>query len=312
MNEIARIATHLRGRPIAEIFEECSEENNIFALKFLCILDFELSRLGLYTKINAIKLTHPKTLKLLMRFHTFASFNYYDYAVKKKAIGSRILQCKFCPLVAPYAFILTHMAINHNAHIGMKMCVYCNSVELEQHFADNTLEQCYQNYMQKIDGHDFEWNDNVSEIVLNFFGMLKKLSKKFGICSFRRKQFKGHGYGYVEQLNQNYGDDFPNKCTVFKQHVKETDFSTSNAFETEFQRVMTHFYGQHDNIRLNRRQQRNSVLIIDEPCDEQEQNIPMEQLQSMPNDGNRLHVNVEFIAFGCLMFALFSSSPFTV
>lgn len=128
MNDIARITSHLCGRPIARIFEQSREKDTAVALKLMCILDFHIDRSNLYTQIQA---TNPKLLAQLMKFHTFASYRFFDYAVNKD-FAKRILRCKFCDLVGRHANILSHMAINHNCHIGLKMCVYCNRVELKK------------------------------------------------------------------------------------------------------------------------------------------------------------------------------------
>lgn len=286
MNEIARIAAHLRGRPIARIFEKSNEKDNAIALKLMCILDFQMEQLNLYTEIQS---TNPKLLGLLLQFSSFASFRYYDYAVKKE-FGPRILRCKFCNLVGPYASILSHMAINHNTHVGMKFCLYCNRVELEKHFDENSLDQCYQNYYQRNEWHDFECGTKVLGIVVKFFGMLKRLSKKLEIYSMRQKQYTGLGYRAVEKLNQDYGDDFPNECMVFKHTTRKNvkDLSTSIGLDVEFNRAVSHFYDNRDNIRsTTQRQQTNHVASIDD----QRQNIPMVQLQSLVNDnGNQFHV----------------------
>lgn len=283
----ARMITHLRRRPIARIFEQCREKDNDAALKLMCILDYGTERLDLYTKIQAAS---PKFLAQLMQFYTFASFKFYNYLVKKE-IGARILRCKFCDLIGPYANILSHMAINHNAHIGVKMCVYCNRTELDKHFEDKTLDECYQKYVERVKIYDDEWHSNVCEIVAKFYGMLRKLSKKLDICSNRNKCFTGRGYGAVENLNQSYGNDFPSQCMVFKQqpHKNVKDLSTALGLDGEFKRVMSHFYGKQDNIPSKRRQPTNPVIIIDD----QEQNIPIVQLRSFIDNGRRFQVSAK-------------------
>lgn len=291
MDDIARIAEHLRGRPIAIVFEQSHEKDNIIALKLMCILDFQMELLDLYSKIQS---SNPKLLGLLLRFSSFASFKYYDYAVKKE-IGPRILRCKFCDLVGQYAHILSHMAINHNTNVGMKICVYCNRVELEKHFVENSLDQCYQKYLQQNEWHDYECNENVLDMVINFFGMLKRLSKKFEIYSMRQKQYTGLGYRAVEKLSRNYGDDFPKECMVFKQAARKSlkDISTSAGLDIEFNRAMNQFYGIGDNIRspIQDRQSNHTLITAD-----QQQFMPMVQLQSLVNNnGNQLHVSFHVV-----------------
>lgn len=286
MDAISRIVAHLRGRPMARIFEQCHEKNNIIALKLMCILDAELERLNLYSEIQA---SNPKLLGLLLRTTSFATFKYYDYVVKKE-IGRRILRCKFCDLVGGYACILSHMAMSHNTNVGMKVCAYCNRCELEKHFAENTLDQCYQRYLQQNEWHDYECNANVLDIVAKFFAMLKRLSKKFDVYSIRQKKYTGVGYKSVEKLKGNYGDDFPTECMVFKQQNRKNfkELSKSHGLDIEFQRAMNYLYGQSSNDRSAQREKTNRAVIIGD----QAENIPMEQLQSLFNrPGSQFHVS---------------------
>lgn len=262
MDLIARITAHLHGRPIARILEQSHEKNNIIALKLMCILDSEMDRLNLYTDIQS---TNPKLLGLLLRTISFGTFKYFDYAVKKE-IGPRILRCKFCDLVGPYACILSHMALSHSASIGLKMCAYCNRCELEKHFADNSLDQCYQRYIQQNEWHDHECNANVLDIVIKFFAMLKRLSKKFEVYSVRQKQYTGLGYKSVEKLKGYYGNDFPSECTVFKQQNRKNfkDLTRSNGLDIEFQRAMDYLYGHtsaNDHNRSAQHEQANHAVV---------------------------------------------------
>lgn len=284
VDEVARLNAYLRGRPFARIFEQCYEKDDIVALKFMCILDHEMDRLNLYADINA---TNPKMLALLMQFRSFAAFRYYEYNVRKD-IGARILRCKFCALIAPYAYIFTHMAINHNTHIGLKLCAYCNRTELDTHFDENSLEQCYHSYLRRIECHSHESNINVHVVVTKYFKLLKALAQNFDVHTVRHKQFIGRGYSSVERLHQNYGDDFPNVCMVFKQPArkKKNDLSTSAEFDVFFKRIMG--------------QPTDHAIIINE----QKPNSPMDQLRSLFNNEDQQHVSV-FYGYVC------SSSSFT-
>lgn len=176
---------HLRGRPLGRIFDQIyNETDNIAALELLSILDREMEQLNLYTEILE---ANPKLLGLLLRLSSFASFHYYDYMVTKQ-IGARILRCKCCDLVGPYATILSHMAISHNVHTAVNICMYCDRYELKKHFENSSLDQCYQHYM-----HQNEWDDfcsaNVLQIVAKFFEMLKRVSKKFDSYSIVGMKF---------------------------------------------------------------------------------------------------------------------------
>lgn len=279
MDKISHLVEYLRGRPIARVFEQCHEKDNIIALKFLCILDHELERLDLYAQINQ---THPKLLTLLLQFNSFAGFRYYDHMVKRD-IGARVLRCKFCDLVGSYAYILNHMSINHNTHIGMILCAYCNRTELEKHFNDSSLEQCYRKYIQQNEWHGFEWGINISNIVSIFFKMLKALARMFGVYSPRTK-FIGRGYGTVETLNQSYGDDLSSKCIVYHRHDRKSvkDLSKSTEFEAKFRLIMG--------------QKTDRVTVIDQ----QNTDIPMEQIRSLVSEEN--HARVSLLSYMSLVY----------
>lgn len=282
MDLIAQIVRHLRGRPIACIFEQSHEKDNLIALKLMCILDSEMDRLNLYAEINA---TNPKLLGLLLRCTSFATFKYFDYAVKKE-IGPRILRCKFCELVGPYACILSHMTISHNTHVGVKVCAYCNRCELQKHFEENTLDECYQRYIQQNEWHEFECNVGALNIVIKFFEMLKRLSKKFEVYSIRQKSYAGLGYKSVEKLGRSYGTDFPTECVVFKQKPRknEKSLSQSNGLDVAFQQALDYVYGHSSNAQSTQREPTNHTVVIGNHA----QNMSMDQHQSLDNSAENL------------------------
>lgn len=175
---IEAIAVHLRKGPFASIFEQSNEKDDHVALKLMCIVDYNVKRWGLYKHMQD---TNPRLLAQLMQFQSYGKFKFYDYQVGHE-IGKRVLQCKFCDLIGPYGYIFTHMAINHNDHSPLKTCAYCNRIDLKKHFGDDSLHPCFANYLRT---NAIEWNENVCNIVTNFYDMLKELANKFKIITIR-------------------------------------------------------------------------------------------------------------------------------
>lgn len=188
-DEAYRIIEYLQTRPIAPILEQSDEKGNIVALKFMYILDNETERSQLYDRIRNAK--SASLMQQLMQFHTFKSFKFYDYNVKR-GLKTFVLQCTACKLIGPYPYILSHMAINHNLHIASKMCGYCDRVELQKHFDSNTLGRCYGNYLR--DRNIYDWDANVCKIVVEFYDMLKRVSDQFSIITIRSQNYAAKRY----------------------------------------------------------------------------------------------------------------------
>lgn len=237
------IGIHLSKRPIAPILEQSSEKTNPVALQLICILDYYMEERRLYAQIA--KVQSPKLLMQLLKFHSFVSFKYYDYRASRK-IGDKILRCKFCDLIGPYTNILTHMAINHNAHIGLKMCAYCNREELKVHFSNGSFNHCYDHYIRK---RQVIKDDEITEIVANSYGLIKEISEKLNVCTVRNHAFAGTGYTAIEKIAQKYGRDFPTDCIIFQQRNFEKPIK-SDILQKEFVRVIGFMYGGNRISRL--------------------------------------------------------------
>lgn len=255
---IESTAQHLQKGPFAPIFEQSDEKDNPIALKLMCIVDYYAQRWDLYTSIqgsNSLKL-----LQQLMQFRSYGSFKYYDYPA---SMGKRVLQCKFCDLTASYGLILTHMAINHNAHIGMTMCNYCNSTELKRHFDQNSMGECYANYIQR---NGIEVNETVCKIVVDFYAMLKKISDKFKITTVRNNTFTGKGYSVVERLDRDYDSDVDQHVTVYTSRTpmnkKKTITGHLAELDREFGRVISNLYGGNNASRLMQQQQQQPANAV--------------------------------------------------
>lgn len=184
--EVNCIAAYLRTRPIAPILEQSDEKENLIALKVMYILDFEMDRNELYTRMENVNC--DTLLMQLLRFHTFKSFKFYEYTVKRE-LKRLTLQCTVCGLLGPYACILSHMAINHTLHVGLKMCLYCDRVELRKHFDNNSLDRCYRNYLRERNIN--ESDTNVCKIVSEFYDMMRRISEKFSVITVRKHNYAG-------------------------------------------------------------------------------------------------------------------------
>lgn len=230
-------AQHLQKGPFAPIFDQSNEKGDHVALKLMCIIDYNAQRLDLYSRMQS---AHPKLLAHLMQFHSFGTFKYYDYQTGNE-LGIRVLKCKFCDLTGPYGRILTHMAINHNEHVRLKTCAYCNRTDLKKHFADDSLHQCFASYLRN---NCCEWDEKICKIVTDFYDMLKELADKFKIKAVR--SFAGR-----ESVGKNISG-----CLV--------------QLDEEFNRVISYLYGGNDASRLLKQpmnsscNEQNSVIISDD------------------------------------------------
>lgn len=252
---IESTAQHLQKGPFAPIYDLSNEKSNHIALKLMCIVDYHVQRWDLYTRIQ--ESNNVKLLSQLMAFRSYGSFKYYDY---QAAMGKRVLQCKFCDLTGPYGLILTHMAINHDAHIGMTVCNYCNSTELKKHFDQNSLAACYANYIQR---NGIEVDEAVSTIVTDFFIMLKRLSDKFKITTVRNHTFSGKGYGTAERLDREYDSDIDEQITVYTCRTPKNKMKTITGrvaeLDAEFGRVISNLYGGNNASRMMQQQSANAA-----------------------------------------------------
>lgn len=257
---VIALTERLKTRPIYPIYQNSSEKDNVTSLQFMCILDFHADYyIKLYDRIRDIE--QPKLLGQLMQFRQYEKFKYFHYPVSKQ-YGNYVLQCKYCELVGPCGCILTHMAINHNVHTPLKTCVFCNSETLETHLGNDSLGQCYSNYIERC---EIESNANVCGIVTVFYEMLKKLCQILNICSTRRKGYAGQGYRCTETLSQDYGGDIARECEVrYMIPKKQLNRSIrSESLDREFERIMGIACGGGNYLRLLKRPQQFPVDVIE-------------------------------------------------
>lgn len=263
----AGLTERLKNLPIYPIFQNSSEKHNLTALQFMCIVDFHANyNINLYDRIKEMQ--QPKLLGQLLQFRQFEKFKYFHYPVSKQ-YGNYVLQCKYCPLVGPCGCILTHMAINHNVHTALKNCVFCNSETLETHLGNNSLVQCYGNYIER---NEIEIDLKVCGIVDSFYDMMKKLSQALNICSTRRKGYAGQGYRCKEILSHDYGGDISRECEVRNMIPKKQLNRTirSESLNREFCRIMEMSYGGF--YSNGSKKDMDDVIVIDD-CSEDDDEV---------------------------------------
>lgn len=258
---IDALRAHLAKRPIAPIFESSHERNDGTALKFMCLVDYYVAEHKFYDEF----VKYPKLMAQLLRFHSYRSFVFYSYPAIR-TISGLLLQCKFCELTGPYSHILTHMAINHNAHIGLKQCAYCNRTQLTEHIQNGTLATCYQHYLT-IHGIDPKAVD--VDILNKFYKLLKNISSALDVVIPRSEAFAGIGYRKTVDIERLYGPDFPTTCTVYspKNTGKRINVDKLNHM---FGTVISFMYGGNGLSRFDQRHQEandDSIIISDDEED---------------------------------------------
>lgn len=248
------IAKHLRKGSFCEIYERSNEKDTLGALKFMCIVDYSLQRWdNLYRRIEEV--ANPKLLTQLMQFHTYGSFKYYFYRVDD-GIGKRVLQCKSCELIGPYALILSHMAIVHNQHVGLRKCAYCDRIDFKDHIEDDTLQQCYRNYLQR---YGIAWDEKICGIMNDIHDLLKGMADKFKVTTRRDCAFRGIGYKTDEWLADGYDSELDENIQVFANRtpqIKAKNMSgRSRVLNNEFKRIIGKLYGGNNTVSRTPRQQ---------------------------------------------------------
>lgn len=222
MSTILELQQLCKNQPIAPIFERLKEEekSDETALKLLLVINYVVLQRNLYARIGDTKL--PKLLHELLGFHTFKSFTYYNYAGNVNFNG-KFLQCKFgqCQFSGPYMIVLTHMAINHNAHYSTTKCLYCCRIDLKTHFENDSFQQCYETYSASDNISDMiEEATGVHDIIVEFYDTLKKCAETFGVCTQRKlHRFEAKGVAKSEQLSIN-GRGMSNEAVVYKPNPR--------------------------------------------------------------------------------------------
>lgn len=140
---------------------------------------------------------------------------------------------------------LTHMAINHNAHYGAKLCLYCeNAIELRTHLTNNTLQQCYESYLRREQISDIITESNgVYDVISDFYAVLKECSKNLDIYTQRKLYcYMGKVYNQKETLDGDYGGDIAPEVAVRATKVPLKLIPTRKLNQV-FDSVIEQFYG---------------------------------------------------------------------
>lgn len=239
MANILRLQNHLKSRPIAPIFEglKTHEKTNEVALRFMCVIDSEMSKKNLYDRINATD--YPKILHELLGFHSYKDFTYYEYRDNIEFDG-KLLKCQYgqCQFVGNYMLILTHMAINHKMDIGSQMCLYCDeNEELKKHFQEKTFQACYDRYldhMRRLNdiSDDFIEDNAVHAIISDFYEMLKGCAHKLDVVATRRlHEYMGKKFQQSEQLPREGSNEMSRRVSVLRPRRLEKKFSAKKLNE---------------------------------------------------------------------------------
>lgn len=292
---INALKLHLSKRQISPILEnlnEKNEQNSETALKFLCVLDYNIEKNLLY---NEMKI-HPKFLKQLLSFTSYENFKFYQYKSGKditEIIGNRILKCQFCDLIGPYTFILTHTAISHNVHIGLKKCAYCNREEIQN--ASHSIEMCYKNYLDKRNIDD----KNVPvKFFDGFFEMLNQLAKVLDVCIKRIDNFNGIG-----KPKKEYICGFSDMCKVYTVPRSTSKKINTRHLEKLFKQMVENMYGSNGLSRLlshdsdDTNDDNNDMATIEPEDSDNSRNVTNESNSNTVSVQNRFFVERTFLSF---------------
>lgn len=226
---------HLRGRPIAPIVNASEEKDDGIALKMMCIVDFTLESSGFYQKMKSM----PKLMGQLLNFHSFAAFKYIKY-VKETTVIDKALQCKFCELIGPYTLVLEHMVINHGYNASAVKCMFCNDANLQDHNDSGTLHGCYENYKAKFS------NLLISDVIVEFYDLLKKLAKQLNVQCSRNKQFKNavSTFARIESIASDAEGDISNEVIVSVPKKRKCKGIDLRPIDKLYRKAMLYFHKQ--------------------------------------------------------------------
>lgn len=179
----------------------------------MCIVHYEVEEYDLYAELTK----RPELMSQLMMFD-YCLFKYYDYKSLNRTTDC-LLKCKHCFLVADYICILTHIAMKHNAHIGLKNCSYCETTSLATHTILE-FKQCQKDYYEK---NSIKKNFIVNSLVTRFYSCLHKIGKSIGVVISRDKNYGGQAQAEIERLIKLHGHDLPQLTVTIPANCKTID-----------------------------------------------------------------------------------------
>lgn len=142
---IDKLKKYLSDQPrFAPILNKVPDEqkNCVRALMLMCIFHYEVAECDWYNELTK----RPELMEQFLLFD-YCLFKYYDYNTLTRTTDC-LLKCQRCSLVADYTCILTHMAMTHNVHVGLKNCAYCETTSLSMHTIPE-FKQCQEDYYKK-------------------------------------------------------------------------------------------------------------------------------------------------------------------
>lgn len=231
----AKLLEHLKDRPIAPIALESKENQDIQALKLMCVIDFQVAKKNFYTEIEK----HPKLLNKLLGFHSFKSYQYFEYSMPRSSVGGKILQCRKCELIGPYSLILTHSIISHNLHLSSKTCAWCNEEDMRTHVLTNTIDQCYEQYKQKFGIS--ETDEAFPSVIDEVYRLLSQLSIKLGVNTKRVSSYIA-STSKSKQYLTSYDDDIDREFISY-QTRKRSKAINQKELDLFHQHAMTELHG---------------------------------------------------------------------
>lgn len=261
---------HLQRRKFAPVVRELSieQQNCERALKLMCIVDHKIEKEDLYQELEKYKLPIVK----LMKFD-FCLFKYYDYQQLQRT-KSCLLKCRYCDLVAEYSFILTHMAINHCAHFGLKMCAYCNDIDLSAHTVAS-FEKCRDNYyIRNGIKRNFE-----CYLVKIFYEALEDVADKIGAVVKRNKAYVGVAQAAIEAQIKLHGHQFPQLSVEFSSNCKKiNDFKFQEHYRSvAIELGIIEAASVHENVSASDGEMININIVSDEEEPEVQQQVVSSQ-----------------------------------
>lgn len=229
---VIQLTEHLKRRQFAPVLDEISplQRNCVRALKLMCIVDHRIEIDGLYNHLK-----NEFLMTKLMKFD-YCLFKYYEYQQLERTRDC-LLACRDCNLVAEYNDMLTHMAVTHSTHVGLKWCAYCNVTELGAHTRES-FEQCKESYYKMYD-----IKVDLKHYVVHLFNVaLKKVAEEIGVVVKRNRWYGGYAQTEIEALIKLHGHAFPQLSVGFAANCKKIDdvkFFDSFNFVATVLRILT-------------------------------------------------------------------------
>lgn len=173
-----KMQEHLMSRPMASIYLSSDEKNNKVALKLMCVIDFLVQKSRLNDEIDSV----PNLRHQLLQLSSFESFGYYEYLGSCDCLQLEVYKCKLCGLFGSYLLILTHLALTHDMHIGMKKCLKCKRSEINR----NMSQEYHDLYLVRM-----EHTMTYPRVVAKFYDMLRSIGIALKVKVNRYATFDG-------------------------------------------------------------------------------------------------------------------------